>query len=634
MKILSVENISKAYGEKALFENLSFTISEKERVGLIGVNGTGKSSLLKIIADLDTAEKGKIIHPNDYKIVYLPQNPAFDNKLTVLEHVYYGDSPLMQLFREYEMVLTKLNLDPSNQKIQNHLYELQQRMDAMDAWDANTQAKSILNRLGIENMYLKVGELSGGQRKRIAIASALIQTGDLLILDEPTNHIDYETIEWFEAVLSQYNGAILLVTHDRYFLNRITNKIIELDNGQIYSYNGNYEIYLEKKAERDELLRSLESKRQNILRRELEWLQRGAKARTTKQKARKERVESLQNQRITTTKDELDIALGAARLGKKVIEVNQITKSFANQVIIKDFNLLCLPYERIGIIGPNGSGKTTLLNLLTGKLPVDKGSIEIGETVRFAYYTQENLEMPEDIRIIDYIKKEAEIIHTSDGKTLNASQMLERFMFTPNMQWSPIKKLSGGERKRLNLLRILMGQPNVLIFDEPTNDLDIQTLSILEDYLEHFPGVVIIVSHDRYFLDRTVNKILAFEGKGKIATFYGNYSEYLELITKEKEKAAPSKNNKEASGKESHLPRKLSYNQQKEWDEIEERIAALEEQLKQIQLDISTVGSDYLKAQELSAQENILSDELDKLIERWTELSEIIENINYQKNLK
>ena len=277
MKILSVENISKAYGEKALFENLSFTISEKERVGLIGVNGTGKSSLLKIIADLDTAEKGKIIHPNDYKIVYLPQNPAFDNKLTVLEHVYYGDSPLMQLFREYEMVLTKLNLDPSNQKIQNHLYELQQRMDAMDAWDANTQAKSILNRLGIENMYLKVGELSGGQRKRIAIASALIQTGDLLILDEPTNHIDYETIEWFEAVLSQYNGAILLVTHDRYFLNRITNKIIELDNGQIYSYNGNYELYLEKKAERDELLRTLESKRQNILRRELEWLQRGAK---------------------------------------------------------------------------------------------------------------------------------------------------------------------------------------------------------------------------------------------------------------------------------------------------------------------------------------------------------------------
>jgi len=640
MNILSVEDISKSYGEKILFEHISFSISEQQRIGIIGVNGTGKSTLLKIIAGVETPDSGKIVHANHFHIQYLPQNPSFDNESTVLDQVFYGDTPLMQVLRDYENALVDLQTDPSDEKKQAKLLSLQQRMDALNAWDASTNAKTVLTRLGIHNFEQTVGELSGGQRKRIAMARALIQPADLLILDEPTNHIDNETVEWLEDYLSRYKGALLLITHDRYFLDRVTNRILELDHGKLYSYEGNYATFLEKKAEREENEAASESKRQNLLRRELAWLRRGAKARTTKQKARIQRVEELRDRKVNGPAEKLDIAIAASRLGKKVLEAEHISKSYGDRALVKDFSYIVLPDDRVGIIGPNGSGKSTLLNMLAGRLQPDSGKLEVGQTVKMAYYTQENVEMNEQLRVIEYIKEAAEVIRTADGQLITASQMLERFLFPPHLQWTPISKLSGGERRRLYLLRTLMSEPNVLLLDEPTNDLDIQTLTILEDYLENFPGAVITVSHDRYFLDRTVDHLFTFEGEGNIEHFMGNYTEYLELKkTAGRSQVAPQPTKETASEKTdinssqrgTNRTPKLSYKDQKDWEQIEEKISSLEKQIQQVKEQINAAGSDFEKAQKLFEEEQKLAAELDIAMDRWAELSELVEEIERSK---
>ncbi|GAA0321782.1 ABC-F family ATP-binding cassette domain-containing protein [Bacillus carboniphilus] len=627
MSILLVENLYKTYGEKTLFDSISFSIAEKQRIGLIGVNGTGKSTLLKVLAGLDSAEEITMTHANDFRIEYLPQEPILDGELTVLEQIYYGDSIIMRAMREYEQAQNELELDPMNSQKQQKLISIQQRMDEVDAWEASTVAKTVLTKLGIADFSKKIKHLSGGQKKRVAIAKALIQPANLLLMDEPTNHLDNETIEWLEGFLAQYKGALLLVTHDRYFLNRVTNKIFELDRGKLYSYDGNYEVFLEKKAEREAEAELRESKRQNILRRELEWLRRGAKARTTKQKARIQRVEQLKDQKVEGVKGEVDFAIGSQRLGDKVIELESVSKEFEGKALIQDFSSLIIPGDRIGIIGPNGSGKTTLLNMIAGRIEPDKGEIEIGSTVKIGYYTQDHDEINGDLKVVEYIKEVAEIVHTIDGQVITAEQMLERFLFPRSMQWTYIRKLSGGERRRLYLLRVLMTEPNVLFLDEPTNDLDIQTLSVLENYLDQFPGVVITVSHDRYFLDRVVDKLIVFDGQGNISRFMGSYTEYMEEM-KEK-KAVEVKAVKEVTQpkQKTEKRKKLSYKDQLEWDGIEDKIAELEEKIEKIDEELAEAGSDFEKIQKLMDQKSEVESELERTMERWEELALMVEEI-------
>ncbi|KXG42932.1 ABC-F family ATP-binding cassette domain-containing protein [Tepidibacillus decaturensis] len=635
MSILTVENLVKTYGEKVLFNHISFMIAEKQRIGLIGVNGTGKSTLLRVIAGKEKAEAGQIIHSNHFQIEFLSQHPELNDELTVFEQIYYGHSSLMLAMREYEQAVLALEADPNNRMKQEYLMKMQQKMDEVGAWEASTIAKTILNRLGIKDMTQPIKALSGGQKKRVAIAKALIQPADLLILDEPTNHLDHEIIEWLEGYLAQYRGALLVVTHDRYFLNRVTNRIFELDHGELYVYDGNYEVFLEKKAEREEQAIVAEQKRQNLLRRELAWLKRGAKARTTKQKARIQRVEQIQKEKNDTVNEELDIVLGSNRLGKKVFVIEGISKTFGTSTIIDDFSHIVVPNERLGIVGPNGSGKSTLLNLLAGKIKPDRGLIDRGETVKIGYYTQDHTEMDLNLRVIEYIKEAAEVVKTADGQWISAEQMLERFLFSRDMQWAYIRKLSGGERKRLYLLRVLMTEPNVLLLDEPTNDLDIETLSILEDYLDQFPGVVITVSHDRYFLDRVVDHLLVFEGDGKIGRFEGNYSEYLTLQKQEKQqKQLMEEKQPSESTKTVKEPRKkLSYKEQIEWEEIEDRIVTLEARLQELQKELEQAGSNIELVHQTYQEQQQVEKELEEAIERWTELSLMIEEIE-QNNRK
>lgn len=632
MSILSVENLYKTYGEKTLFDHISFSIAEKQRIGLIGTNGTGKSTLLKYLSGIETVEEGKMIHANSFHIEYLPQQPELEEELTVLEQIYYGDSQIMRVMREYELALTELEADPANEKKQSRLLAMQQKMDENDAWEANTIAKTVLTRLGISDFSKAVNLLSGGQKKRVAIAKALIQPADLLILDEPTNHLDNETIEWLESFLAQYKGSILLVTHDRYFLNRVTNQIFELERGKLYVYDGNYEVFLEKKAEREFNAEQSENKRQNLLRRELAWLRRGAKARTTKQKARIGRVEDLQDQDAPASKQSVDFAIGSTRLGKKVIELEGVSKAFQDRSLMTDVNYLVVPGERLGIIGPNGSGKSTLLNMVAGRIKPDSGTVEIGETVKIGYYTQDHEAMDEDLRVVEYIKEVAEVVQTVDHQTITAEQMLERFMFPRSMQWSYIRKLSGGERRRLYLLKVLMQEPNVLFLDEPTNDLDTQTLSVLEDYLDQFPGVVITVSHDRYFLDRVVDRLLVFEGNGEVSRFQGSYTDYMDERKRVKEAESQAAAPKVQETAEVPKQRKkLSYKEQQEWDVIEDKIAELEEKREELEGQIASSGSDYGKIQQLMEKQQTIDAELEATMERWEELSLMVEEIENAK---
>lgn len=629
MRMLTVENVSKSYGDKPLFNGLSFSIAEGQRAGIIGVNGTGKSTLLKIIAGAEIPDTGEMTHTRGYTISYLSQQPDFKENLTVLEQVFHGDTPLIRLLREYEQTLLSLEKNPTSEKAQEALFAVQQRMDAMNAWEANANAKSLLTKLGITDFSAEVGNLSGGQKKRIAMAQCFIQTPDLLILDEPTNHLDHETVEWVEEYLSRYTGSVLLVTHDRYFLDRVTNRIFELDNGKLYNYEGNYGAFLEAKALREEQEMAQEAKRQNLYRRELAWIRRGAKARSTKQKARIQRFDELQKQEGPSAKQNVDIALGGSRLGKKVLELKDVTKTFGDKTVLRNFQYIVKPGDRIGIIGANGSGKSSLLNMLAGKITPDSGEIEVGQTVKIAYYTQENEDMNLNQRMIEYIKEAAEVIHTTDGKTISASQMLERFLFEPHTHGTPLSKLSGGERRRLYLLRILMGEPNVLLLDEPTNDLDTQTLTVLEDYLEEFPGVVLTVSHDRYFLDKIAEELFVFGGNGNVRIFFGSYSDYLEEKKAQEAvlKAEVQKEKKVEEAPKQQRKRKLSYNEQREWETIEDKIAELEAKIESITEELEKVGADYTKAQQLSDEQQQTEEELEQTMERWSELSDIVEGL-------
>jgi len=629
--MLTVEQLHKSYGDKTLFENINCTIRERDRIGLIGVNGTGKSSFLKIIAGIDSPDAGDIKHAKDYRIEYLAQDPELDPKLTVIEQIYYGDAEVMIAMRQYEQAIQQLEKSPESEQAQNHLLVMQQKMDELEAWDANAQAKTILTKLGIHYFDQTIGHLSGGQRKRIAIAKALIQPADLLILDEPTNHLDNETVEWLEKYLASYAGALLLVTHDRYFLNRVTNRIYELDLGELYIYEGNYEYFLEKKAEREAEERSSEQKHANTLRQELAWLRRGAKARSTKQKARIGRVEEMQEKKFNTKKDEAEFQVGSTRLGKKVIELNNVEKKFGERLLVDQFSYLLKPGDKIGIIGPNGAGKTTLLNMMAGRIKPDAGEIETGETVKIGYYTQGDEELDGAQRVIDYIKETAQVIHAKDGEVITAEQMLERFLFPRSTQYTYIRKLSGGERRRLYLLKVLMTEPNVLFLDEPTNDLDTQTLGVLEEYLGNFPGVIVTVSHDRYFLDRVVDRLFVFKGAGKVNEFYGNYSEYLDSAEAEQRVEAKQKTSSPERQKQAKKPVKLSYKDQKEWDLIEDEIAQLEEKIEALTEGVAAAGSDSGKVQDLYREQQEIESQLEAKMERWEELSLLIEELEQNK---
>lgn len=630
MNLLTIENLAKSYGEKVLFSQVTFGIDEGEKIGLIGVNGTGKSSFLKVVAGVDMADSGKITAVSGAQIEYLPQNPEFDAAATVLAQVFKGHSPVMQLLRDYEETLSQVQQQPDNAACQKRLIALTQQMDVQNAWQLESDAKTVLTRLGITDFTAIVSTLSGGQRKRVALASALINPADLLILDEPTNHIDNDTVVWLEQYLAKRKGALLMITHDRYFLDRVTNRIIELDKGKLYTYTGNYSQFLEAKAAREEMQEASERKRQNLLRNELAWIRRGAQARSTKQKARIERFEQLSAQKPELDNNQLAITVGASRLGRKIIELDQLSHAFAGKTVIKDFNYIVLKDDRVGIVGPNGSGKSTLLNMIAGRLTPDKGQVEVGQTVKIGYFSQESSEMNQELRVIEYIKEEAHFLPTADGGTISAAQLLERFLFPPTLQWTPIAKLSGGEKRRLFLLRILMSAPNVLLLDEPTNDLDIQTLTILEDYLEDFPGAVIVVSHDRYFLDKLVDKIFAFEGSGHIVQYPGNYSDYQEKMSlqaaqmAEKEKQETQKKQPAMQDKPKERPRKLSFKEQREYEQIEDVIAGVEQELAQVGAAINTAGSNFELLQELTARQQELEERLDELLERWTYLNELV----------
>ncbi|MBM7663226.1 ATP-binding cassette subfamily F protein uup [Bacillus mesophilus] len=632
MKMLTVENVSKSYVEKQLFQDISFTITESERIGIIGINGTGKSTLLKIIAGAEVADEGSITSSKDYSITFLSQQPELVDHLTVIQQLFHKDTPTNRVLREYERVITDLEIHPTDEGLLRTLYDLQQQMDTLQAWDANSNAKAILTKLGITNFHQSINELSGGQKKRVALAQCLVEMPDLLILDEPTNHLDAESIEWLEEWLGKYQGSLLFVTHDRYFLDRVSNRIIELDQGKLYSYQGNYTDFLEAKAIRTEEEEKSWHKHRQLFKQELEWMRKGAKARTTKQKARIQRFEQLEQVDGPSQTGKLDVSLSTNRLGKKVIEFINVSKSFDNLLLVKDFSHIIKPNDRIGIIGRNGTGKSTLLNMVAGVFLPDQGEIEIGSTVKIGYYTQENRDMDISKRMLDYVRETSSVIHTKDGSTISASQMLERFLFPPSTHGTPISKLSGGERRRLYLLKILMGEPNVLLLDEPTNDLDTETLTVLEDYLDEYPGVVISVSHDRFYLDKVVNQLLIVEGGGKISTYFGAYSDYLELkkheekATNEKEKRIVAQEDKVEKPKK----RKLSYQEQKDWDNIEDKIVQLEDQLAEITKSIELAGSDYGKISSLIERETKLKEELDEAMDRWTYLSELVEELNQQ----
>ncbi|RQW21986.1 ABC transporter ATP-binding protein [Bacillus sp. C1-1] len=622
MSLIRVEGLSKTFGEKALFHSIDFTIEAGDRIGLLGVNGTGKSTLLKVLAGVEGKEAGTLFHANDFTIEYLAQQPELPDNETVLHYIFKSESELLRTVARYEEGLAKLEQNPMDERLQSNLITLQAHMDKVDGWEASTQAKTILSKLGVFDLTAPLSTLSGGQKKRVAIARSLIQPVDLLLLDEPTNHLDHETVEWLEGHLHQYRGALVVITHDRYFLNRVATMIYELTNGNLYQYEGNFETYLEKRALREEQLEQAEAKRQNLLRREMAWLQRGAKARTTKQKARIQRVEALKNQQGLKSKEQLDVAIGSQRLGKQVIELKAVSKTLNGKALFTDLSYLLTNQERLGIIGANGSGKTTLLNIMATRLEPDNGACIVGETVKIGYYTQEDAELDGNLTVIDYIKQVAEVVYTAKGDQITAEQMLERFLFPRAQQWTFIRRLSGGEKRRLYLLRILMGEPNVLFLDEPTNDLDVETLAVLEDYIETFPGTVVTVSHDRYFLDRVVEQMLIFEN-GTVQRYQGDYTDYLE----EKRTQVVPKKEKEPSVERKKVGKKLSYKEQREWDGIDEKIASLEEKQASLEEIIQEAGSDYGKIADTMKEKEVVDEELDQTLERWAELAEKVEQL-------
>ncbi len=628
MNLLSLESISKQYSERPLFQDVTFGMNKGERLGVIGVNGSGKSTLLRIVAGIEAPDSGRVVVTGGTHVAYLPQAPLLPEDQTVLEAVFAGDSPTIRLLREYELVSMNLAEQPDNANLLAKLSALTPQMDALGAWDAEASAHTIITELGLaEYANTPISILSGGQRKRVAMARALVDQPDLLILDEPTNHIDTDTIDWMEEYLSRSTCALLLVTHDRYFLDRLVGRMIELDRGRLSSYTGNYASFLEQKADRIVREAAVEDARQNLIRRELVWLRRGAQARTTKQKAHVERAQALVEQRPESAQGSVEIDLGTGRrIGKRILELHGVSKSYGERMLVDHFSLELKANDRLGIIGPNGSGKSTLLNLITGRVQPDKGEIRVGETIHMAYYDQESTGLNLDQRVVDYIREVAELVRGRDGALMAATQMLERFLFTPEMQWATIATLSGGERRRLYLLRQLIYNPNLLILDEPTNDLDLQTLGILEAYLDDFNGAVITVSHDRYFLDRVVRRIFAFEGGGRIVEYPGNYSTYREHHARKAvalKSALPVKvKPAQPVNAASQGVRKLSSKERRELEGLERRIAELEATRDSISSQLNNAGADHVRYSQLAAELAQVDSSIEATFTRWAELAE------------
>ncbi|MBD2847858.1 ABC-F family ATP-binding cassette domain-containing protein [Paenibacillus sp. IB182496] len=645
MNLLAAEQLGKSHGEKLLFEEVSFGVEAGDKLGIIGVNGTGKTTLLNILAGLEPPDRGQVVKGSGVRLRMLAQNPPYDPNMTVLEHVYQGDSPELQALRSYSEAMTALELRSGDEAAQQRLLTASQRVETLGAWQLESDAKAALTRLGIADYGARMGTLSGGQRKRVALAEALVQPSDILILDEPTNHIDNDSVAWLEEMLQRRRGALLMITHDRYFLDRVTSRILELDQGRAFFYTANYSRFLELKLDREAREAAAESKRAKLLKQELAWMRKGAKARTTKQKARIDRFETLQQEQTREAAGKVDVSVASTRLGKKILELHELGMEVDGRVLIRNFSYMTVPGDRLGIIGRNGLGKSTLLRLIAGRLEPTAGEVVLGPTVKLGWFTQEHEEMDERLRPIEYIREAAEQVRTSDGTMIGASQMLERFLFPGPQQWTPIERLSGGEKRRLQLLRVLMEAPNVLLLDEPTNDLDIATLTVLEDYLDEYPGVAVIVSHDRYFLDRTVSRIVAFEGDGELALHVGNYSDYAArkqealrmapgkapAVQEGREVAALEEKADSSSRYRSRAPR-MSYRDQQDYEQIDGRIEAAEQQLQQLTAQMEQAGSDAVRLQELVAEQRTAEAALDRLLERWTELQELAEQIEAAKH--
>lgn len=624
MNLITLENVSKQYSERLLLDSVSLQINSGDRIGLIGVNGSGKTTLLRLIAGLEKPDAGSVMVWGGVRVRFLPQQPELDDNRSVLEQLFDSESPQIQLLRRFEWASQQLERQPHNQQWQAQVAALSDELARTGSWAAEAKAKTILTKLGITDFEARIGSLSGGQRKRVALAQALIDPADLLILDEPTNHIDADTIDWLENYLATEPGALLMVTHDRYFLDRVTNRIIELDRRELVSYPGNYRRYLELSAERQAQLVAAESKRQNLLRRELEWLRRGAQARSTKQKARKQRVEELQQINFDQS-TEVSLALAGRRLGKKVLSVTGLSHSFNGEPLFEGVDFELGPGDRIGVMGPNGAGKSTFLNILAGKIAPDAGAVEWGETVRVGYYDQQSSRLADSLRVIDFIKQNAPLIQTKSGEYLSAFQVLEWLLFPKGQQHAYISTLSGGERRRLYLLHILMQQPNVLLLDEPTNDLDIQTLTVLEEFLDNFNGSLIIVSHDRYLLDRATDYLVNFED-GQVSQRYPTpFETYLQLRA-EQRAGPPPESVSPAEPVESRAksrPRKLTFKEQRELEQLSQKIDGLEQRQASLQAEINGSGNDYVKLQSLAGQLETVDIELERVMERWLELEEL-----------
>ncbi len=621
MKTLKAKNLTKTYGEKQLFQSINFTINENDRIGLIGTNGSGKTNLLNAVAGIDPADSGEFEAPNDYRIAYLKQSSEINQYETVRDFIYSGDQEVFRVIKRYEQVLAQYTDKPTSNTIFEKFTKAEDEMNRLDAWNTESNIKTILTQLHVDMLDAPINQLSGGQVKRIALAQALLEPADLLLLDEPTNHLDFDSIEWLEKYLADYKGALLLVTHDRYFLDRVTNHIWELSFGHLYEYEGNYAKYVEQKALREQQNEASQEKKYKLYKQELEWIKRGPKARGTKQQARINKFEKL-DQDVHAPKEidqDVEIGLTQQRLGKKVIEIKHLDLQVGDHPIARDFTKLIQAGDRIGITGANGAGKSSFLNAIAGKLPIQDGTIDIGETVKIGYYTQKMEPIPEDKRVINYIKEIGQEVVNRDGEKISVTSLLEQFLFPKFMHGSLIKKLSGGEKRRLYLIKVLMQQPNVLLLDEPTNDLDIATLTVLENYLEHFNGTVLTVSHDRYFLDKVSDQLLIFDGNGQIEQYTGQISDYLKqrAQTTSTSATAVKPRTEPTSVAKPKKKKKRTYAEEKEWQTIEAEIDKLEQKSKTITEQMNEYAADYGKLSELQAELNQVSDELENKMARW-----------------
>ena len=627
--ILTIEDITKSSGEKTLFSHVSLNIDEGDKIGIVGVNGTGKSTFLRTVAGRLSIDSGSFVPMRGLRISFLEQEKEFVPKNTVLMEVFRGGSPLMEALRSYELALQAVESRPADERAQQELMRLTARIDELGGWQVESDAKTILTKLGIFDFSALAGSLSGGQQKRLALATALIQPCDLLLLDEPTNHLDSETIVWLEEYLAGWKGALLMVTHDRYFLDHTASKIFELDKGSSYTYMGNYTDFLEQKEARIERAEASERKRQNFLRTELAWMRRGAQARSTKQQARIDRYEEVKAQAPDLDRPQMEIGLAGSRLGRTVIELEKVDYAIGGQTYIRNFSYIVLKNDRVGILGPNGTGKTTLLNIISGRLQPTSGTVTIGQTVKIGYFSQTNAEMDGRLRAIEYIREAAHFITLADGTRLSATQLMERFLFPADLQWTEISRLSGGEKRRLFLLRILMSEPNVLLLDEPTNDLDLETMAILEDFIDDFQGAIIFVSHDRFFVDRLAKKVFVYEPDGQLRMYMGGYSDYkAQLAAETAAESAPVRVSREkpaAANAPAAAPRpkkKLTLGEEKEYAEIEAVIASKEGELRVVELQMAECAADYGRLNELTKEQQRLSGELEKLMDRWAYLEE------------